>query len=167
MLLEAHPAAGAQAAGQPEHPGAGNQRAAAQPELPPQRAPQRKRPRPGPRVIADDDSSDEGEGRGAGAPPAARAAHRRRRLAYALWTILHEATGRAEPTSMGLRRTAPQQVDAMQTEESARQENMPASGVVGEDTDLDVVEVLTEIDVPMEGTSKRKADIPSPTTVVS
>ena len=90
-----------------------------------------------------------------------------------LWTILHEATGRAEPTSMGLRRTAPQQVDAMQTEESARQENMPASGVVGEDTDLDVVKVLTEIDVPvpMEDTSKRKgADIPgapSPTTVVS
>ena len=50
---------------------------------------------------------------------------------------------------------------------------MPSAGVVGEDTDLDVVKVLTEIDVPvpMEDTSKRKgADIPgapSPTTVVS
>ena len=77
-----------------------------------------------------------------------------------LWTILHEATGRAEPTSMGLRRTAPQQVEEVEGEESARQENMPASSVVGEDTDLDVAKVLTEIDVPMEG-------IPSPTTVVS
>ena len=75
-----------------------------------------------------------------------------------LWTILHEATGRTEPTSMGLRRTAPQEVDAMQTEESARQENVPAAGVD--------VRVFTAIDVHMD-TPKSKTDIPSPTTVVS